>query len=910
MNDDPTLSIATTISGGGAAAAPERLLPETIGTYRILGLIGEGGMGAVYSAEQQQPKRVVALKVIRAGFASAELLRRFELESQVLGRLHHPGIAQVYEAGTADSGFGPQPYFAMELIQGRPVNRYVEEKRLVVRERLNLMVKICDAVHHAHQKGIIHRDLKPGNILVENSGQPKVLDFGLARVTDSDAQATRLTDMGQLMGTLAYMSPEQVLADPYELDTRTDVYALGVILYELLCGQLPYNVKRRLLHEAVQVIREEEPKSLGTVNRLYKGDVETIVSKALEKDKTRRYASANALAADLRRHLADEPIVARPATRTYQMQKFARRNKTLVAAVAAVFLVLALGAVASTWQAIRATAAEAVAVGERARATAERDRAVGAERMARQERDRAVAAEARAKEERARATAEKDRAVLAQLRADKEAAISRSVVEFLQVDLLAQASSAAQAAANQKPDPDIKVRTVLDRAAARIGSRFDSQPEVRANIELTIAATYEDLGLYAEAMSHYQSALEVRRRAGGGDSAEALLLQRRIGTLYRVQGKYLEAAQVLEPLVARYASAGTDEELRAAESLALVYGMQQNFAGAEKIYRRLMEILASRPKQGVEQKERLWIGLSGLYFRQRKYAEAEPVLLGLLEWQRTARGPSHPATLSTMNNLGTLYQVQRRFDQALPLSEEVLKLRRSSLGEDHLETLNAMNSLAGVYAAMGRDSEAQDLMAKALPATRNYLGREHPRTTVLLHNLGWLYAGQRRYEEAEKLLSEALALRTKAAGAENPLTLQTAHILALVYNGSGRVTDGEKLMLATLASRRKVLKPDDFDLARSLIDVAMLRLRQGRDAEAESMAREAVKVLSDRLGWTFDAHQAAALLGVSLARQGRLAEAEPLLAAGQAGMKATAKGAWQRLNLQETTDLVSQLKGL
>src|SRR5262245_50444136 len=318
--------------------------PSVIGRYRILGLIGEGGMGSVYEAEQEHPRRTVALKIIKLGMTSPELLRRFEQESQALGRLQHPGIAQIFEAGTVDTGFGPQPYFAMELIRGRSLWDYAESHHLNTNRRLEIMVKICDAVHHAHQRGLIHRDLKPGNILVDETGQPKILDFGVARVTDSDARATLETDLGQLVGTLAYMSPEQTLADPLDIDTRSDVYSLGVILYELLAGHLPYNIGKNL-HEAIRVVREEDPAQLGAANRAFRGDIETIVAKALEKDRTRRYASSAELAADIQRYLNNEPIVARRPSATYQFQKFARRNRALVAGVAAVVLVLVAGVI-------------------------------------------------------------------------------------------------------------------------------------------------------------------------------------------------------------------------------------------------------------------------------------------------------------------------------------------------------------------------------------------------------------------------------------------------------------------------------------------------------------------------------------------------------------------------------------
>jgi serine/threonine protein kinase len=325
--EDPTLLTSgpdpgkTTPLDESGPAQSRAQIPASIGRYRILRLLGEGGMGAVYEAEQDLPRRLVALKVIRAAWAGPELIRRFEQESQALARLHHPGIAQIYEAGAAETPFGVQPYFAMELIHGKPLVEYAEEHKLSTRQRLELMIAVCEAVEHAHQRGIIHRDL-----------------------------ATRQTDMGQLLGTLAYMSPEQVLADPLALDMRSDVYALGLILYELLAHKMPY-VLSNLLHEAVQTIRIAEPAKLSAVDRCYRGDIETIVAKALEKDKERRYSSAAALAANIRRYLRDEPIVARSPSTAYQLQKFARRNRALVPGMAAVFVVLVLGVVVSTREA-------------------------------------------------------------------------------------------------------------------------------------------------------------------------------------------------------------------------------------------------------------------------------------------------------------------------------------------------------------------------------------------------------------------------------------------------------------------------------------------------------------------------------------------------------------------------------
>jgi len=397
-------------------AASLGVMPQRFGNYRIIRLIDQGGMGAVYEAEQDNPRRRVAVKFMRPGMAGEDMLRRFNREAQLLGQLQHPGIAQIYEAGVEETPLGRQPYFAMEFIPGEPLTEYAETHRLSTHERLAMFANVCDAVHHAHQKGVIHRDLKPANILVvepessirstadtskrgaddasrtsalDHTGQkpaprdsalstqhsapwaqPKVLDFGVARMTDADMHTvTMRTDVGQLVGTVPYMSPEQVMGDSGLLDPRSDVYALGVLLYELLSGRLPFDVRNRPIPEAARIIREEEPSRLSSINPLFRGDIETIVLKALEKDKARRYQSAAELAADIRRYLRDEPIVARPASALYNARKFARRNPGLVGGLAAAFVALAAGLVGVSWFWIRESAQR-----QRADRTAEESR--------------------------------------------------------------------------------------------------------------------------------------------------------------------------------------------------------------------------------------------------------------------------------------------------------------------------------------------------------------------------------------------------------------------------------------------------------------------------------------------------------------------------------------------------------
>jgi non-specific serine/threonine protein kinase/serine/threonine-protein kinase len=325
-------------------------MPQRIGHYTIQSVIASGGMGTVFKAVQESPHRTVALKVMKAGVNSAAELRRFEFEAQLLGRLRHPGIAQIYEAGTHCEEGSSVPFFAMEYIpNAKNIIQYAQDKNLGTRERLELFAQVCEAVHHGHQKGIIHRDLKPGNILIGSSGEPRVIDFGVARATDSDMALTQhQTDVGQLVGTVQYMSPEQCEADPLDIDTRSDVYSLGIVLYELLCGRLPYDLHQVPVFEATRVIRNQVPPRPGKVNPKLRGDLETIMLKALEKDRDRRYQSAAELDQDVRRYLGGNAITAHPASSIYQLRVFARRTKGFLAAASVVAVVLVAGVIVSS----------------------------------------------------------------------------------------------------------------------------------------------------------------------------------------------------------------------------------------------------------------------------------------------------------------------------------------------------------------------------------------------------------------------------------------------------------------------------------------------------------------------------------------------------------------------------------
>jgi serine/threonine protein kinase len=350
----PAFEAMRSALSGATMNATEAPIPERIGRYRPIHVLGQGGMGIVYEAEQDRPKRRVALKILARRAVSPQALRRFRQEAEILGRLKHPGIAQIYECGSLGQGDTGEAYLAMELVEGRTLTKHVAKTKPSIEQRLELFASICDAVHHAHQKGVIHRDLKPDNILVTQDGAPKILDFGIARVTEADLQVTTMhTQHGQLVGTITYMSPEQVSGNREELDLRSDIYALGVVLFELLAGRLPHDLAGRSIPDAVRIILEVNPQRLSSIDTVFRGDVDVIVAKALERDAARRYASAAEIAADIRRHLSHEPISARPASTFYQLRKFAKRHKAIVAGVIATVMAFIVGLVFSIHFALR-----------------------------------------------------------------------------------------------------------------------------------------------------------------------------------------------------------------------------------------------------------------------------------------------------------------------------------------------------------------------------------------------------------------------------------------------------------------------------------------------------------------------------------------------------------------------------
>ena len=819
--------ITGVVERAAAAVAEDRAAwsGRRLGPYRIIRLIGQGGMGAVYEAEQDNPRRAVALKVLKPGLTTPELQRRFERESQVLARLQHPGIAQIYEAGTADTGVGSQPYFAMEFIHGISLRAYGEAHHLNTRQRLELMARVCDAVEHAHRRGIIHRDLKPGNILVEESGQPKILDFGVARATDSDAQATKQTDVGQLVGTLAYMSPEQVLADPLELDTRSDVYALGVVLYELLAEKLPYPLSNQI-HEAVRTIREEDPAPLSSINRAYRGDVETIIAKALEKDKTRRYASAADLAMDIRRYLADEPITARPASTTYQLRKFARRHKALMGATAAIFVVLVAGIIVSTREALIARRAEQTA---------------------------------------------------------------QAVNDFLRNDLLAQASAVTQSGPKSKPDPDLKVRTALDRAAARIAGKFNAQPEVEAAIRDTVGQTYLDLGLYPEARVQLERSLELRRRVLGMKNPSTLKTMSRLAYTTFLQGRYPEAeAQFTQTIDLQRRVLGPEhpDTLSSMHNLANVYYFHGKYEQTAALFGQTLDL--RRRVLGPEHPDTLGSmnGLALAYYLQGKYAQAEVLYNETLALDRRVLGPEHPETLGAMNNLASVYGTEGKYAQAEGLFREGFETKRRLLGPEHPDTLSAMNNLANTISSQGRYAEAEKLYRQTLDIRSRVLGPEHPETVRSMENLAANYSDAGDNAKAEAMLAKALEIGRRVLGSEHPLTVVAVANLGGVCQRQGRYSLAATYASQALAAQRVAAGREHPTTLATMADLALAYLSLEKFAASEPLARETLALDAKVQPDDWQRFRAEALLGASLAGLKKFADAEPLLVEGYQGMLA------------------------
>lgn len=869
--DDDATRVRDTDAEREAIAATA--LPSRIGNYRIVRLIGEGGMGSVYEAEQDNPRRTVALKVIRSGHVSAQMLRRFEHESEVLGRLQHPGIAQVHEAGTVNDAHGQRlPFFAMEFVRGEELDTYAQDHSLGTRARLDLIAKICDAVSHAHQKGVIHRDLKPGNILVDGAGQPKILDFGVARATDSDLQRTTMrTDVGEIVGTIPYMSPEQVSGDPAQLDTRSDVYALGVITYELLAGRMPYDLQKRMIHDALRAIREEEPTKLSRIDRTLRGDVETIVGKALEKDKTRRYASAEAFGADIRRWLANEPIAARPASTWYHAAKFARRNKGLVAGLALAMLLLVAGLIGVSFALREAIAAEVRANDAKRAAMTNEALAVTARAEEQKQREKAEDAQKRAEHDRKRAEIDRDKSVLiadflvktlsavsAERALGRDTALLEAMldgaVQRLENGELAKAPEAELFLRGQlgpsyvqisKPE---KAKQLLEPALATHRANGTESREV-TQVMTSLALARQQLGDLRAAIPLQAEAIAMYERLVPGDSSDLAMYLCDLGMMRADVGDFPAAETTLRRAIDTWKRSGVIEGTRFAKGLdALGVCLMQTgkLEPAEAVLREALEATRNCPPEdpsiaAVE------TSLGQVLKNRGQLDESEQRLRSALDRRRRLYRGDHELLAGSLGSLSGVLLVKKQVDEAEALAREALAMYQRLYPGDHPRVAGQLNNVGHLLQEKGDLAGAEPFFREGLAMSQRILPAEHPGLPPLLHNLACLLQAKKDFAGAEPLFRDALARMQKLFPKGHPNTALILFNLANNTRDAGDLDAAEELHRDALAMRTALFPNGHFSVEQSLFTLGQLLQRRGDAAAGDAMLLQA-KELREKLG--------------------------------------------------------------
>jgi tetratricopeptide (TPR) repeat protein len=832
------------IATGAYAQATPCVGTIIAGRYKLLEEIGDGGMGTVWMAEQREPvKRLVAVKLIKAGLDSKAVLARFEAERQALALMDHPNIAQVLDAGTSDDG---RPFFVMELVKGLPLTDYCDARRLSVNDRLDLFVQICSAVQHAHQKAVIHRDLKPSNILVtEHDGKPlpKVIDFGLAKALNASnmlTDRTLHTAFGTVVGTPLYMAPEQVGINALDVDTRTDIYALGVILYELLTGSTPLErarFKEAAWEEVKRVIREEEPPRPSTrlssekalpslaanrqaepahLRRLVSGDLDWIVMKALDKDRSRRYETANGLAKDVQRHLAGDAVEACPPTLGYRLKKFVRRYRPQVIAAGLVLMTLVAGVIGTTAALVWANRA---AEEERQAKVREAERAEG-------ERQAKLRAEAKQQEaERNLAFAKKGNEILG------------SVFTGLDPKKIAESG---------RPLQDV-LRENLTKAVKELEGSAIGDPLEVAAMQNKLGVSLIGLGEAGMAVEVFQKELDTRKAKLGPDHPDTLMSVNNLATALEASGQFAKAVTLYEETLARRKSKlGPDHP----DTL----GSMNNLASA--------------------------------YQASGQLGKALPLFEEALEKKKAKLGPDHPNTLTSMNNLASALQASGQFAKAVTLHEETLVRRKAKLGPDHPNTLTSMNNLATALQANGQFAKAVTLFEEVLEKKKAKLGPDHPSTLNSMNNLAGAYKASGQLTKAVTLYQETLEKRKAKLGPDHPSTLTSMNNLAGAYQASGQLTKAVTLYENTLESVKAKLGPDHPSTLKSMNNLALAYIKGGQLAKAESLLRESPAIREKAQPDSWNSFHTMTILGRALVIQKKYADAEPLLLKGYEGMLA------------------------
>ena len=785
-----------------------------IGRFKLLEKIGEGGMGVVYMAEQREPVvRKVALKIIKLGMDTRQVVARFEAERQALALMDHPNIAKVLDGGATESG---RPYFVMELVPGLPITQFCDEANLPTRDRLELILEVCSAIQHAHQKGIIHRDIKPSNILVTLHGEkpvPKVIDFGVAKATQGRlTEKTLFTQFQQFIGTPAYMSPEQASLSGLDIDTRSDIYALGVLLYELLTGRTPFDGKELLqagLDEMRRTIREKQPprpsNRISTLQgddltttakrrrtdppkliHLVRGDLDWIVMKALEKDRARRYDTANGFARDIQRHLNDEPVVARPPSRLYEFQKTVRRHKFGFLAAALMGVVLLAATAISAWQAVRATRA--------------------------------------------------------QTEAKERLADSEAISQFL--------SEVFKSPSPLRDGRSITVAETLSNATQKLEAELTNQPARRAKLQSAIGESYFGLGLFHEAIPLQEQVRDYYLAASGPESIDTLVATRWVALLYAEVGRQDEAIKMLEPvLTLSRKSLGPEnpETINAMSVLAGIYDIAGRWDEALKLRK---ELLVLRRKVNGPENPITIKSMEDLATSYIQLDQPESIQLGeqVLALSTKVLGPQSPQTIRCTLILGSSYYTFGRRDEALKLWEQALPLEEKVNGPEHPETLKVMRNLAYAYDDFGRRDDALKLREQALAINRRINGPEHPDTIMAMEGVAISYDRAGQHDKALKLLQEVVDLSRKTVGDENPMTLNFMGSLSYILYEAGHLDEARKLGEEVLALDRKKLGAKHHDTLNAMENLAIFYDAVGRREESLKLKEQILDLCLEVLG--------------------------------------------------------------